>query len=189
MREVGYIKADWSHLGHKAGSVTVGANRLQIPPGRMPNPPHLHGAEEEIFYVLSGSGLSWQDGETFEVRAGDCIVHVANTKAHTLRGGDDGLDVLVFGQRVPVELATCPGRRPAGWAPAGCRQRGPSTRGHADADRAARLPRAASPRPQQHRERRRRTGHGRSAPTVGRKVRRLASRGRIGQNRRCGTSR
>ncbi len=61
-REVGYIKADWSYLGSKAGSVTVGVNRLQIPPGRMPNPPHLHGAEEEIFYVLSGSGLSWQDG-------------------------------------------------------------------------------------------------------------------------------
>ena len=84
-REVGYIKADWSYLGYKAGSVTVGLNRLQIPPGRMPNPPHLHGAEEEIFYVLSGSGLSWQDGETFEVQAGDCIVHVANPGAHAAR--------------------------------------------------------------------------------------------------------
>ncbi len=113
-REVGYIKADWSHLGYKAGSVTVGANRLQIPPGRMPNPPHLHGAEEEIFYVLSGSGLSWQDGETFEVRAGDCIVHVANTKAHTLRAGEDGLDVLAFGQRVAVELCNLP-RAETGW--------------------------------------------------------------------------
>ena len=75
--------------------------------------------------MLSGSGLSWQDGETFEVRAGDCIVHVANTKAHTLRGGDDGLDVLVFGQRVAVELCNLP-RAETGWlGPAGCRQRGP----------------------------------------------------------------
>ncbi len=45
------------------------------------------------------------------MRAGDCIVHVANTKAHTLRAGDDGLDVLVFGQRVPVELCNLPAGR------------------------------------------------------------------------------
>ena len=45
--------------------------------------------------MLGGSGLSWQDGKVYEVREGDCIVHRAGREAHTLRGGDDGLDVLV----------------------------------------------------------------------------------------------
>ena len=66
---------------------------------------HVHGAEEEIFYVLSGSGLLWQGGKSCEVREGDCIAHLARTDAHTLRSGDGGLDVLAFGTRVPVGVA------------------------------------------------------------------------------------
>jgi uncharacterized cupin superfamily protein len=34
------------------------------------------------------------------VRAGDCLVHLPLENAHTLRAGDDGLDVLAFGQRI-----------------------------------------------------------------------------------------
>ena len=40
-------------------------------------------AREEIFFVLGGSGLSWQDGETYEVRAGDCLVHLRRGGART----------------------------------------------------------------------------------------------------------
>jgi len=66
-------------------------------------PLHLEGAEEEIFFVLAGSGVSVQsEGEDtlgYEVRAGDCLVHLALENAHTLQAGDEGLDVLAFGQR------------------------------------------------------------------------------------------
>jgi uncharacterized cupin superfamily protein len=89
----------WSGLGSAAGSVKVGVNRIQLDPGEVSTPAHAHGADEEIFFVLGGSGLSWQDGETHEIRAGDCLVHKLRDKAHTLRGGDDGLDVLAYGQR------------------------------------------------------------------------------------------
>jgi uncharacterized cupin superfamily protein len=62
--------------------------------------------EEEIFFVLRGSGLLWQDDgngpATCEVGEGDTIVHVAEEQFHTLVAGDDGLDVLAFGQRVWV---------------------------------------------------------------------------------------
>jgi uncharacterized cupin superfamily protein len=34
------------------------------------------------------------------VSAGDCIVHLALENAHTLQAGEDGLDVLAFGQRL-----------------------------------------------------------------------------------------
>ena len=37
-------------------------------------PVHVHSDEEEIFYVLGGAGLSWQDEPTYPVAAGDCIL-------------------------------------------------------------------------------------------------------------------
>jgi uncharacterized cupin superfamily protein len=58
---------------------------------------HVHADDEETFFVLGGSGLSVQDGGTYEVRPGDCIVHLEGAEAHTLKAGDVGLDVLVFG--------------------------------------------------------------------------------------------
>jgi uncharacterized cupin superfamily protein len=98
----------WTNLGTAAGSRTVGVNRIQLDPGEVSTPAHVHGADEEIFFVLEGSGLSWQDGETFEVRAGDCLVHAPLGKAHTLRGGDDGLDVLAYGKRTRLGGAYLP---------------------------------------------------------------------------------
>jgi uncharacterized cupin superfamily protein len=107
----GEMDAEWRRLGQAAGSVDVGLNHIRIASGRLSTPPHSHGASEEIFHVLAGSGLSWQDGEAYEVRAGDTIVHLADHEEHTLRAGDDGLDVLVFGTRHPTELGWLPRSR------------------------------------------------------------------------------
>ena len=98
----------WSLLGQAAGSVGVGLNRVQLDAGEISTPAHVHGADEEIFFVLHGSGLSWQDGTTYEVRAGDTLVHRVRREAHTLRAGDDGLEVLVFGGRTPIGGAYLP---------------------------------------------------------------------------------
>jgi uncharacterized cupin superfamily protein len=98
-RDHGHIRALWTFLGEAAGSRGVGVRRIELAPGEIPTPAHAHSDEEEIFFVLAGSGLSWQDGETYEIGAGDCLVHRARTEAHTLRGGAEGLDVLAFGPR------------------------------------------------------------------------------------------
>lgn len=104
--EQGHIAGTWWSLTGRA-SRTVGVKRIQVDPGKWSTPLHLEGQEEEIFYVLGGSGLSVQsEGEedldhlpSYEVREGDCIVHLALENAHTLNAGSDGLDVLAFGQR------------------------------------------------------------------------------------------
>ena len=101
----GHLVAYWTDLGRAAGSARAGVKRIQIDPRRWSTGAHVEGAEEEIFYVLGGSGLSWQDGRTYEVRPDDCIVHRAAQEAHTLRAGDDGLDVLAFGTRVDVQVS------------------------------------------------------------------------------------
>jgi uncharacterized cupin superfamily protein len=90
---------DWFFLGEAAGSVGVGVNRILLGPGEISTPAHVHGADEETFFVLNGTGLSWQDGETFEVRAGDTLVHAPRLAAHTLKAGAQGLDVLAYGPR------------------------------------------------------------------------------------------
>ncbi len=77
------LPATWSNLGSAAGSDRCGVTRIEMGPGEMPTPAHVHGEAEEIFYVLRGSGLSWQDGETYEVRAGDCL---ARSDVFALRG-------------------------------------------------------------------------------------------------------
>jgi uncharacterized cupin superfamily protein len=107
----GEMDAEWQRLGNAAGTVGVGVNRIRIAPGKLSTPPHSHGASEEIFHVLGGSGLSWQDEQVYEVRPGDTIVHLANHEEHTLRAGDGGLDVIVFGTRHPIEVAWLPRSR------------------------------------------------------------------------------
>jgi uncharacterized cupin superfamily protein len=101
--ERAHIAGTWTSLTGRH-SRSIGAKRIQVDPGMWSTPLHLEGAEEEIFYVLDGAGVSvqWEgEGEpvTYEVRPGDCIVHLALDNAHTLRAGPDGLDVLAFGQR------------------------------------------------------------------------------------------
>lgn len=117
-REDGHIAGDWYPLTG-SNSVTVGVRRVKVPPGRWSTPLHMEGSEEEIFYVLGGSGLSVQwDGaktEAYEVEPGDCLVHLAHENAHTLQAGPEGLDVLAFGERhYPMGSAYLP-RAGASW--------------------------------------------------------------------------
>ncbi len=77
-------------------------------------PVHVHADEEEFFYVLGGSGLSWQDGRTYGVGAGGCLVHRPSAESHTIVAGDDGLDVLAFSSGSDTELTWLP-RADAWW--------------------------------------------------------------------------
>src|SRR5215217_5080262 len=106
--ELGHLAAEWRDLGRAAGTVRVGLKRVRIDAGKWSTPAHVEGAEEEIVFVLGGSGLSWQGGKVYELREGDCVVHKPSAEAHTLRGGDDGLDVLIYGTRVPLQVADLP---------------------------------------------------------------------------------
>jgi uncharacterized cupin superfamily protein len=107
-RERGQMAATWSALGAAAGSSRTGASRIELAPGEQPTPPHVHGEAEEIFYVLAGSGLTLLDDDAYEIRAGDCIVYKNTHEAHTIRAGDDGLDVIAFGAREYLQTAELP---------------------------------------------------------------------------------
>ena len=148
------MNATWQRLGDAAGTKGVGLNRVRVAPGKLPTPPHSHGASEEVFFVLEGSGLAWQDEQVHEVRPGDCVIHRAIELEHTFVAGPDGLDYLAYGTRHPTELGWLPrsGAMRFGW---------PWVEGRTDDpwDREAEAPPLAygepAERPAQHPQRRR----------------------------------
>ena len=103
----GHLRNRWTLLGEAAGSETVGVRRIQIEAGGWSTPAHEHGRSEEIFYVLSGSGVSWQRGRTTAIRGGDCIVYLARRGEHTVHA-DEPLDLLTFGTRAYDEALWLP---------------------------------------------------------------------------------
>ena len=110
--ERGHIAGTWSSLSGR-NSRTVGLKRIQVDPGMWPTPLHLEGAGEEIFVVLEGDGhllLSEEGGvEEHEVRTGSIVCRLAGTGvAHSFRGGDAGMTLLVYGTRDPREVCYYP---------------------------------------------------------------------------------
>jgi uncharacterized cupin superfamily protein len=68
---------------------------------------HEHGAEEELFYVLSGRGISLQGRHAWEVRDGDCTLYRPRRGGHTLHALEP-MDVLAFGPRTYDEAVGFP---------------------------------------------------------------------------------
>ncbi len=104
---LGHLRGRWTRLGEAAGSETVGVRRIEIPAGGWSTPAHEHGRGEEIFYVLGGSGVSWQNGAAAAIGPGDCIVYHPRRGAHTLHAHEP-LDVLAFGPREYDEALRLP---------------------------------------------------------------------------------
>jgi uncharacterized cupin superfamily protein len=102
--ELGPMNARWRTVD----GVKLGMSRIDVLPGAQSTPAHEHTAEEELFYVLRGDGFWWQDGSTTAIGEGDVIFARPRGGAHTVIGGDDGIDVLAFGTRHDIEVTHLP---------------------------------------------------------------------------------
>jgi uncharacterized cupin superfamily protein len=108
VRDVGEMRATFRAVGEAAGATAVGVSRIDIEPGCRPGPVHQHGSEEEIFFVLEGSGLAWLDGAVHEIGPGDTIVFLASGPAHTVIAGPGGLSVLAYSENHAPPLVRLP---------------------------------------------------------------------------------
>lgn len=104
----GDIRFERRRLGAAAGATIVGCSLYAVAAGARQMPVHVHGDEEEIFYVLDGSGLSWQDGAACSVGPGDVVVHVADRLPHTFLAGDAGLELLAFASGSETSITYLP---------------------------------------------------------------------------------
>jgi uncharacterized cupin superfamily protein len=112
-RDVGDMRSWWRALGAAAGATAIGVQRVEIDPGARIGPVHVHGAEEEIFFVLAGGGMLelWPTPGTarlhpdfeyqeHELRTGHVVARPAGTRiAHAIRAGQGGLTYLAYGTR------------------------------------------------------------------------------------------
>lgn len=108
--EQGELRVDRKPLSRPRGSRGATLSRWRIDPGMRSTPLHVHVDEEEIFYVLAGSGRSWQGDAVHEIRAGDALVHRADEEPHSLIA-DEGrvpLDVLAYASGSPTGLTVLP---------------------------------------------------------------------------------
>ncbi len=95
-------------LGAAAGARRIGASHYVVAPGARQMPVHVHGDEEEIFFVVSGDGLSWQRGAACAVGPGDAVVHPPGRDPHTFLAGDAGLELLAFGSGSDTSITYLP---------------------------------------------------------------------------------
>jgi uncharacterized cupin superfamily protein len=99
-------------LGCAAGAVKSGLNHVTLAPGADGAPPHCHALEEELFYVLAGSGtltLGVGAGEEHPLGPGDVIARPPSTGvAHSLRAGERGMTYLAYGTREPGDSVYYP---------------------------------------------------------------------------------
>ncbi len=104
--------ATWKVLtpGMRERGGTLGMVWQRLPPGRAACPFHTHQHEDEVFFILSGTGLLRYGEEIRRLRAGDCVSCPAGTGiAHQIANdSDEELVYLAIGPHDPDEVATYP---------------------------------------------------------------------------------
>lgn len=81
------------------GAEQIGLNFLAVKPSQREAFAHRHRTVEEIYVVLSGSGLVKLDDELVELEPLDAV-RVSPGVARSFEAGPEGLAVLIFGAHV-----------------------------------------------------------------------------------------
>ena len=69
----GAYVASLGRIGSLLGTRQIGCTLVELEPGKMAWPYHLHYGQEELFIILSGEGTVRFDGETRPLKSGDVV--------------------------------------------------------------------------------------------------------------------
>ncbi|MBD2231611.1 cupin domain-containing protein [Phormidium tenue] len=96
-------------LGDAVGFEHIGVHLVRVEPGHDSTQYHVHQAEEEFIYILSGRGLAEIGDETVEVGPGDFMGFAAGGLAHSLSNPfTEDLVYLVGGMRLEFDICDYP---------------------------------------------------------------------------------
>jgi len=98
-------------VGNVLGSRKLGYNITAVPPGKRAFPPHNHQINEEMFFVLEGTGEVRIGEITYPIRPGDIVACLAGGKemAHVVTNtGDVELKYLAISTKVSPEICEYP---------------------------------------------------------------------------------
>jgi uncharacterized cupin superfamily protein len=98
-------------IARKLGAQKLGYSLLAVPPGKRAFPFHNHHANEEMFFVLEGSGEVRIGEATYPIRKGDviaCPVGGKETAHQIVNTGKEDLKYLAVSTQVSPDLAEYP---------------------------------------------------------------------------------
>jgi uncharacterized cupin superfamily protein len=105
----GRVRQKIRPIGSALGAETTGMRHVRIAPGAHGTPHHCHGAEEELFVVLGGTGEVRLGEDRHPVARGSVVARPPGTGvAHSFIAGEDGLELLGWGTREPNDIAYYP---------------------------------------------------------------------------------
>jgi uncharacterized cupin superfamily protein len=93
------------------GARQLGYNITAVPPGKRAFPYHNHRVNEEMFFILEGTGELRHGESTYQVAPGDIIACPAGdrTRAHAiLNTGDTEMRYLAVSTKLSPEIAEYP---------------------------------------------------------------------------------
>lgn len=103
--------ADFASLGAQIGAKKLGVSLTLVPPGKRAWPRHAHHVNEEMMFILQGSGTYHCGAESAPVRAGDMIAAPPGdgSTAHQIENtSDKPLRYLTFSTKLEPEVVEYP---------------------------------------------------------------------------------
>jgi uncharacterized cupin superfamily protein len=100
-----------ARLSPLVGAQKLGYNITAVPPGKRAFPPHSHLANEEMFFVLEGTGEVRIGETTYPIRQGDIIALPPGGRetAHVITNtGSTELKYLAVSTRISPEICEYP---------------------------------------------------------------------------------
>jgi uncharacterized cupin superfamily protein len=85
-----------TELASALGAKAIGANLTRVPPGKAAFPFHHHYANEEHFFVLSGTGVLRHGTQIHDVKKHDYVVHLPSGPEGSHQLINTGTEDLVY---------------------------------------------------------------------------------------------
>lgn len=98
-------------IGPRIGAQKLGYNITAVPPGKRAFPFHSHRVNEEMFFVLQGTGEVRIGGSTYPIRSGDvlaCPPGGKETAHQIINTGTEELRYLAVSTKLSPEIAEYP---------------------------------------------------------------------------------